>query len=182
MTQDYIIFIRAINVGGTNIVKMKELKEILLNNPQLVEVKTYIQSGNILIKTALSKIDLKKFMLDVLEKSFGINTHLFVYTKGEYLGIIQDVQSGLKEDIISKFYLVIFSETTIEQPLELSYLQKYITNEKLFYFKKVLSVYFENGVGKSKLDLKKIERQFNFKGTGRNLNTIFKMEKMLEEF
>lgn len=45
--RSYIAFLKGINVGGKNIIKMADLKQHLaatgLNN-----VKTYIQSGNVL--------------------------------------------------------------------------------------------------------------------------------------
>lgn len=43
----YIALLRGINVGGNRIVKMAELKNVLLALG-LKDVKTYIQSGNVL--------------------------------------------------------------------------------------------------------------------------------------
>jgi len=46
----YIIFLRAVNVSGKNLIKMAELKE-KLSKAGYQDVQTYIQSGNILLKS-----------------------------------------------------------------------------------------------------------------------------------
>jgi uncharacterized protein (DUF1697 family) len=46
----YIALLRGINVGGKNIIKMADLKR-LFESAELSEVKTYIQSGNVLFKS-----------------------------------------------------------------------------------------------------------------------------------
>ncbi len=43
----YIALLRGINVGGKNIIKMTDLK-YMFENLGYVQVKTYIQSGNVL--------------------------------------------------------------------------------------------------------------------------------------
>src|SRR5437016_4169287 len=46
----YIAFLRAINVGGRT-VKMEELRRICGELPKLQNVRTYIQSGNIVFES-----------------------------------------------------------------------------------------------------------------------------------
>ena len=46
---DYLALLRGINVGGKNLIKMNELQE-LFEALNFTDVKTYIQSGNILFK------------------------------------------------------------------------------------------------------------------------------------
>ena len=46
----YIAFLKGINVGGKNIVKMSDLTNVLTSN-NYHNVKTYIQSGNIIFET-----------------------------------------------------------------------------------------------------------------------------------
>jgi uncharacterized protein (DUF1697 family) len=48
--ETYIALFRGINVGGKNILPMKELKA-LLENLDLQHVKTYIQSGNVVFRS-----------------------------------------------------------------------------------------------------------------------------------
>lgn len=46
----YIALLRGINVGGHNLVKMTELKK-MSEDMGFHDVKTYIQSGNVLFKS-----------------------------------------------------------------------------------------------------------------------------------
>jgi uncharacterized protein (DUF1697 family) len=46
----YIVLLRGINVGGKNILRMKELK-VLLESNGFKDVKTYIQSSNIVLQS-----------------------------------------------------------------------------------------------------------------------------------
>ena len=48
---DYLALLRGINVGGNNIIKMDELKKTF-EELNFSDVKTYIQSGNVLFKDA----------------------------------------------------------------------------------------------------------------------------------
>ncbi|WP_156308536.1 DUF1697 domain-containing protein [Sphingobacterium endophyticum] len=41
---NYIVLLRAVNVSGKNIIKMSELKDVLISDGYL-NVQTYIQSG-----------------------------------------------------------------------------------------------------------------------------------------
>ena len=46
----YIALLRGINVGGKNIIRMADLKRVF-ETIGFCEVKTYIQSGNVLFKS-----------------------------------------------------------------------------------------------------------------------------------
>ncbi len=50
----YIAFLRAINVGGTTIIKMSDLKR-MFESFGLENVETYIQTGNVIFESDESK-------------------------------------------------------------------------------------------------------------------------------
>ena len=50
----FLCIIRGINVGGHNKIKMTDLRE-LMEAMGLKEVETYIQSGNVIFRTAAGK-------------------------------------------------------------------------------------------------------------------------------
>ena len=47
----FIALLRGINVGGKNIIKMEQLKQVFVNMG-FSDVKTYIQSGNVIFRTS----------------------------------------------------------------------------------------------------------------------------------
>ncbi len=69
----YTAFLRGINVGGKNIVRMAELKE-LFEAIGLYEVQTYIQSGNVLFKSAEDRESLQKRIQQKFEGRFGFSS------------------------------------------------------------------------------------------------------------
>ena len=54
---DYFAFLRGINVGGKNIIKMEDLRQIFIDCG-FSRCKTYIQSGNVLFRS--KNTELKK--------------------------------------------------------------------------------------------------------------------------
>ncbi|HEX8734846.1 MAG TPA: DUF1697 domain-containing protein [Pyrinomonadaceae bacterium] len=67
----YAAFLRGINVGGHHIVKMEDLRGIFASM-NFENVKTYIQSGNVIFETAETNADaLAEKIERELEKSFG---------------------------------------------------------------------------------------------------------------
>jgi uncharacterized protein (DUF1697 family) len=59
----YVAFLRSINVGGRNLIKMKDLKQVF-HSMGLANVQTYIQSGNISFD---SESDNLEFLKDAIE-------------------------------------------------------------------------------------------------------------------
>ena len=47
----YVLLLRGINVGGNQIIRMADLKEVLSRTGLMEDVETYIQSGNVLFTT-----------------------------------------------------------------------------------------------------------------------------------
>jgi uncharacterized protein (DUF1697 family) len=70
----YIILLRGINVGGNNRVSMAVLKEALLK-ARLKDVKTYINSGNLLLSSHLTPGEVNDLVEEVIEKTFGFKVH-----------------------------------------------------------------------------------------------------------
>ena len=67
----YIAFIRGINVGGKNIIKMDSLKNSF-EAAGLKNVKTYIQSGNVIFDSnRTSLLNLRKHIEKQLTKDYG---------------------------------------------------------------------------------------------------------------
>src|SRR3982751_3388903 len=67
----YIAFLRGINVGGHHIVKMEDLRRIFASM-RFENVKTFIQSGNVIFETTETNPDaLAEKIGRELQKAFG---------------------------------------------------------------------------------------------------------------
>ncbi|MBC9783065.1 DUF1697 domain-containing protein [Heliobacterium chlorum] len=83
----YVALLRGINVGGKNIIKMNELKKSL-EAVGLGDVRTYIQSGNLLLKSDEPESALCKKIESQIELSFGFSVAVILRTLAEFEQII----------------------------------------------------------------------------------------------
>ena len=85
----YIALLRGINVGGKNIIKMANLKQAF-ESMGLCEVKTYIQSGNVLFKSNEEEEVLRKKIENQIEDVFGFSVAVILRTAQDLEMIIQN--------------------------------------------------------------------------------------------
>ncbi len=83
----YIALLRGINVGGKNIIKMADLKQVF-ESIGLCEVKTYIQSGNVLFKSDETEDILCNKIENEIEAVLGISTKVILRKSTELEQII----------------------------------------------------------------------------------------------
>lgn len=67
---EFALFIRAVTPMGKNRVPMPELRKHLAKLG-LKDVRTYISSGNVLLKTDLSKSEIEDLVQSLIKKKFG---------------------------------------------------------------------------------------------------------------
>jgi len=80
MTNTFIALLRGINVGGKNIIKMEQLKQVF-DDMGFSDVKTYIQSGNVIFRTAESDtLKLTNRIENQLQKNFSAEIKTLVLT------------------------------------------------------------------------------------------------------
>ena len=86
----YVALLRGINVGGKNKVKMETLREILAAGG-FENVKTYINSGNVIFETA--KTEDNKLAAEIesaIEKEFSLKIKVIVRQMAEIKDIIKN--------------------------------------------------------------------------------------------
>ena len=69
----WMLLLRAVNLGARNKVSMPRLRSALAAGG-LSDVRTYVQSGNIIARSALSGGDLSRLVHDVVTDEFGVDT------------------------------------------------------------------------------------------------------------
>ena len=73
----YAALFRGINVGGKNIVKMADLRQLLWDLG-LGKVQTYLQSGNAVFESALEEITLRDKIQDGFAERFGFESIVLI--------------------------------------------------------------------------------------------------------
>ena len=84
----WVILLRAVNVSGKNIIKMAEFRE-MLTKAGYQDVKTYIQSGNIVLESAhTSEIEIANAISDFIREKFDYDVPVMAKTHNDFLKVI----------------------------------------------------------------------------------------------
>src|SRR5215212_2304326 len=93
----YMAFLRAINVGGTSIIKMTDLKK-MFESFGLEDVQMYIQTGNVIFELGERNASvLEEGIEGQLEKAYGKQVQLFVRTIREVAAMASEWPYDPKE-------------------------------------------------------------------------------------
>jgi uncharacterized protein (DUF1697 family) len=163
-----IAFLRGINVGGANILPMKELKA-LCEKAGFKSVRTYIQSGNVIFESALAEATLTGKLEGALRKKMDKPIAISCRTVAELERVLENnpfpradpakVGVTFFPNKVGKGFLSGVSTTT---------------GEEVKVGSREVYVHYPNGMGRSKLKMPKGAE----KGTTRNVNTIRKIVNM----
>lgn len=177
-SQQYVVFLRGVNVGGYATVKMDVLKKAMTAH-KFENVKTYINSGNIVFGSIKNKEDVYNEIKNIIAENFGITVELIVKTSEELQSILRnDPYNPKTEDDYSRRGVAMLSVNADVSKVATLKENKGITEN--YYIKgDVLYIYYDFGMGKSKFTNSFIEKKLGLISTVRNWNTMLKMEDMM---
>lgn len=96
----YVILMRGINVGGKNKIPMRELK-LRLEEQGFAHVTTYIQSGNVILKSNLDAKTLAQEIETMLSKKFELDSpaiKVLVLARNQFQAVIDNKPEGFGEE------------------------------------------------------------------------------------
>lgn len=176
----WIVLIRGINVGGRNIVRMAEFRRGL-EMSGFDGVKTYIQSGNVVLKAKVDKTrdEIQSDVEAVLRQGHDVEASVMVLTPQE---MSQAAQGNPLLDHMEKpnwMFLSFLSAVPKSPDLDTldglrSENERFALEGKVFYF------YAGDGAARSKV-LSKAEKCLGVSATARNWNTVQKLLEMTGE-
>jgi uncharacterized protein (DUF1697 family) len=165
--QVYIALLRAVNVGGTGKLPMSELKA-MCEALGFEAVQTYIASGNVLFRTALSAdkvhIALEQKLIAYAGKPVGVH----VRTAQEMTSVLS--KNPFSGEAPSRVMAIFLDEAPDEKAIT------NVTgraNEELRLGTRELYVHYGAGMGTSKLRIPAAKE-----GTARNMNTVAKLVEL----
>ncbi len=166
----FVALLRAVNVGGTGMLPMADLRA-LCEEIGFKDVKTYIQSGNVVFRAEADETTvqarLEKALAAKMGKSPGVILRSsetleraaehspFPHAKPNYL-LVSFLQDPAPEDALTKLVAPGGEEV-------------HIAGREIY-------VHYPDGSGRSKLKLPILKA-----GTSRNLNTVRKLAEMARE-
>jgi uncharacterized protein (DUF1697 family) len=174
----YIVFLRGVNVGGHTLVKMDVLKNALLKN-KFENVKTYINSGNIVIESGIDKESVAVLIKNIINEIFGVSIGVIVKTKEELEFIIAKVPFDTEKEADYAKRAVVLLSAFIEPEKITRFKQQNNMDENYYILNDLIYIYYHNGAGRSKFTNAYVEKKLNVTSTARNWNTILKLIEMV---
>jgi uncharacterized protein (DUF1697 family) len=168
----YISMLRGINVGPHNKIKMDRLRESF-EALGFEQVKTYVQSGNVVFKTAKrSTSDLSKKIEERVLKDFGYSVPVISKTAEEMGKTIQNNPFLTMKGIDASKLHVTFLSQVPGQPA-LKKLDALVAgSDEFHYWGNEIYLYCPNGYGRTKLSNNALERVLGVRATTRNWRTV----------
>jgi uncharacterized protein (DUF1697 family) len=176
----YIALLRGINVGGKHKLPMSDLKA-LLEQCGCVDVRTYIQSGNVVLASTIKDVAvLEKQITAAISKRHGFAPRVLLLTCAEFEKAAAANPFPQAAENPTSLHLV-FLDAPAKNP-DFKSLEALRTGNEAFALKgKVFYLYTPDGFGRSKL----AERAGRFlgveSGTARNWRTVTTLLEMSKE-
>ncbi len=174
--QTIIALFRGINVGGNNKLRMADLSK-LLEELGLRQVKTYIQSGNIVFQSDDQNLsDLSQQISRTVGERFGFTPYVLLLDHQALAkAAAQNPFSAAQAEPKSLHF---FFMATVPTDPDLTTLESIKTpTEQFKLIDKVFYLHAPDGVGRSKLAAK-AEKLLGVEATARNWNTVAKLIEM----
>ncbi len=167
----YIVLLRGVMPVGKNKVPMAQLRQVL-TDAGFENVRTYIASGNVILRSNLSPVEIQQRVHDLIKKDIGPDLVVVVKTGPQ----LQKILNGnpLKKDDMSRVFYTMFSKKPSAQKVREFTAQDY-SPEEIVFNNDVAYVYIPGNYTKSKLDNNSIEKKVGVSSTTRNLNTMRKL-------
>tara|TARA_R110000764_G_scaffold18259_3_gene49345 strand:- start:5321 stop:5857 length:537 start_codon:yes stop_codon:yes gene_type:complete len=171
----YVAFLRGINVSGKHKIVMTQLKK-LCEDLKLQQVKTYIQSGNIVFNSTLDNtVELEELLSKAILNEFGFNVPVIVKTVSVLQGILNHNPFITDDEILRKqIYFVLLKNKPNKDELN-SFESESFNNEEFVIADTCIYLKCKAGYGKAKLNNNLIERKLKVLATTRNYRTLTKL-------
>jgi uncharacterized protein (DUF1697 family) len=164
----YVGLIRAVNVSGTGKLPKEELKA-MGKACGFDNVRTFINSGTLLLTSGLAEGTVKERIEGKLDAYFGKPVPAFVRTAEEMAGIVES--NPFPDDKPSRVMAHFIDEKPVQAMLDEA---RDVEGERLALGPRVIYVSYGDGIGKTKLKLPAVK-----KGTARNMNSVARMAELL---
>ncbi|MBK0403473.1 DUF1697 domain-containing protein [Adhaeribacter sp. BT258] len=174
--QTYTALLRGINVSGHKKIKMPELKT-MFKTLGFTNVRTYIQSGNVVFESATAA-DLESKISAKIQEVFGFEVPVICRTAAEMEQVIaRNPYAEMVGFEPEKLYVTFLQETPSEEKLEA--LKAFSFEPEMYSVSgKEIFVYCFNGYGNTKLENAFFEKKLKVAASTRNWRTINKLIEM----
>jgi uncharacterized protein (DUF1697 family) len=166
----YVALIRAVNVTGTGMLPKEDLKA-MGEACGFDNVRTFINSGNLLFGSKLGEAEVKKRIGQRVDDYFGKPARVYVRSADEMAEAVAD--NPFSDDKPSLVMAHFIDEKPVKAMLEEA---RDVQGERMALGPRLIYVSYGDGIGKTKLKLPAVKQ-----GTARNMNSVAKIAALLAE-
>ena len=179
MPATHVALLRGINLGGKNKIPMKDLAA-MFNGSRCTEVKTFIQSGNVVFcatKPVAAKIAAQ--ITKSIKDQFGFDIPVVLRTAAELAAVVSGnpfLRKGVSEDELAVSFLL-----GDPDPAGIARLDPHRSSPDEFIVQgREIYMRFPNGFGRSKLTSAWFDTRLKTVGTVRNWRTTKSLLQLMQ--
>ena len=177
--KQYVAIIRGINVGDHNRVNMKMLTAALVK-AKLKDVWTYIQSGNVVLRSSSSRAsDLEQLFNKILKKHFNADVPVIVREEKEWLRTVTRNPFLDRTDDRTKLLVTFLASKPTAADVRRAE-ETTFPHDDFVIDGKDIYLFCKNGYGKTDIPNTFFEKQLGVTATTRNWRTVMQLADMLK--
>lgn len=174
----HLALLRGINVSGQKLIKMEELRRSL-EGVGFINVRTYIQSGNVFVTTEESNGNFVANQIrEAILNSFGHDVPVLIIGKEDLQACLERNRFLDEEGVDLKKLYVSFISAEVPEQMVTQLNLNFIEPDKIQLDGRRIYLKYHSSPANTKLDNKWIEKSMNVISTTRNWNTVNKLLAM----
>ncbi len=177
-TSTWIALFRGINVGGRNVLPMKELVRDL-RSLKLENIRTYIQSGNVVFQASGASRALADEIAALIEKRHGFRPRILILSAEQFNQVVASNPFPEAEAQPKTLHLFFLASPPTAPDVE-ALRQAESPSEQFHLTDQVFYLHAPDGIGRSKL-ASQAEKYLGVAATARNWRTVQKLQALVED-
>jgi uncharacterized protein (DUF1697 family) len=174
----HIAFLRGINLAGKRRVSMEKLRTTLVE-AGYTDVKTLLQSGNVVLTSTAKPAKLERDLAKTLREAFGFDISVVVRTRKELADVVASDPFGADADDPRRYQVSFLSAKP--KPARVTELEgAAVAPERVAVRGREVYAWHPGGVGRSELAKLITERRLGVEVTARNWRTVTKLLELAE--
>jgi uncharacterized protein (DUF1697 family) len=173
----YVALLRGINVGGNNLLPMKDLA-LMFATAGCTDVRTYIQSGNVIFQAPAGAPKIAETIAANIEKRFGFRVPMILRTSQQLRKIIRDnpfLATATDQKVLYVYFLAHAPNAQVIAGLDPGRSAPdafHVRGQEIY-------LHLPNGMGRSKLTNAYFDSKLSTTCTARNWATVLKLAEMM---
>ncbi|MEN3311371.1 MAG: hypothetical protein V7645_700 [Actinomycetota bacterium] len=174
-----IVLLRGINLGPRNRIAMAELRE-LLAGAGFDDVRTYLQSGNVVLSSSAKPDEVARKCERLIEKAFALDIAVVARTRPQLAQIVKRNPLGNVAKSPRR-YQVSFLATKAPAELVRRLESAVVAPERVTVIGREIYAWHPEAIARSKLWALLAGRQLGVTATARNWTTVTKLLELADE-